>query len=124
LRLASEAGFKAAWGSAGQETTEAFYVQELPVPVLGLHLRYPLGKALSLVSSATLGGLPRVNSLRSEGGEVRLKQTNNAFSVGAAVRRPEWEWSFSAFARDYVQDEQSLEHSNVFIFETVDWLSA
>jgi len=99
--------------SAGSETTEAFYVQELPVPVVGLHLRYPMGKDWSLFSSATIGGLPRVNSLRNEGGKVRLKQTNDAFSVGVAVRRPAWEWSLSAFARDYVQDEQSHEDSNV-----------
>ena len=99
--------------SAGKETTEDFYVQELPVPVLGLHLRYPIGRAWSLLSSATMGGLPRANSLRHEGGEVRLKQTNNAFSVGVAVRRTEWELSVSAFGRSYVQDEQSREDGNV-----------
>ena len=100
-------------GSEGKETNETFYVQELPVPVLGLHLSYPLGPAWSLTSSGTIGGLPRVNSLRHEGGVVRLKQTNNAFSLGASVRRPHWEVSLSAFTRAYVQDEQSHEDSNV-----------
>ncbi len=100
-------------GSAGSETRETFYVQELPVPVVGLHLRYPLGQDWSFVSSATVGGLPRVNSLRHEGGEVRIKQTNNNFSVGFAVQRARWEWSVSAFGRYYEQDEQSHEDSNV-----------
>jgi hypothetical protein len=100
-------------GSVGKETTETFYVQELPVPVLGLHLSYPLGQAWSLTSSATIGGLPRVNSLRHEGGVVRLRQTNNAFSVGVSVRRSEWEIALSAFARSYMQDEQSHEDGNV-----------
>jgi hypothetical protein len=99
--------------SLGKETTETFYVQELPVPVLGLHLSYPLGRVWSLTSSATVGGLPRVNSLRHEGGVVRLKQTNDAFSVGASVRRSAWQISVSAFARAYMQDEQSHEDSNV-----------
>jgi hypothetical protein len=100
--------------TVGRELTEAFYVQELPVPVLGLHLKYPIvGGGWSLIASATAGGLPRVNSLRREGGEVRLKQTNSALSVGVAVRQPKWEWSLSAFGRHYVQDEQSREDSNV-----------
>ena len=100
-------------GSAGSETTEAFYVQELPVPVLGLHLDYPVGRHWSVISSGTIGGLPRVNSLRREGGEVRLKQTNDALSFGGAVHRGHWELSLSAFGRHYAQDEQSLEDSNV-----------
>lgn len=100
-------------GSAGTETTEAFYVQELPVPVLGLHLKYPLSHAWSLVSSAELGGLPRVDSLRKEGGNVKIKQTNNKLSIGVARAAGDWEWSLSAFDRNYVQDEQSHEDSNV-----------
>jgi hypothetical protein len=100
-------------GSAGSETTEAFYVQELPVPVLGLHVKYPVGRNWSVISSATVGGLPRVDSLRHEGGEVRLKQTNDSLSLGGAFRRGHWELSLSAFGRYYAQDEQSREDGNV-----------
>ena len=83
------------------------------MPVLGLHLKYPLSHAWSLVSSAELGGLPRVDSLRKEGGNVKIKQTNNKLSIGVARAAGDWEWSLSAFDRNYVQDEQSHEDSNV-----------
>lgn len=101
-------------GSVGSETREDFYVQELPVPVVGLHLTYPLGRAFSLISSAELGRLPRVYSQRHEGGKVKLKQTNDALSVGVAFRpSAAREWSFAVFDRNYAQDEQSLEDGNV-----------
>lgn len=44
--------------SIGHELKEDFYVQELPVPMLGLHLRYPLTDALKLTADVTMGRLP------------------------------------------------------------------
>lgn len=101
-------------GSAGQETHEMFYVQELPVPMLGLHLRYPLTREkLSLVVSADAGRLPDVNSLRQEGGTVRLGQTNADVSIGISDRlTPKWQLTLSAFSRNYAQEERSDEDHN------------
>jgi hypothetical protein len=52
----------------GNETSEDFLTQELPVPLLTLRIELPIGGALSLTSVVTGGWLPSVNSLRSEGG--------------------------------------------------------
>ena len=62
--------------SAGHETKEDFVTQELPVPVFGVALDEPLNQRLHFVASLDGAYLPRVNSLRKEGGEVTLAQTN------------------------------------------------
>jgi len=41
---------------------EDFYLQELPIPLLGVRLEYPLGDRLSLTASLTGGLLPRVTA--------------------------------------------------------------
>ena len=63
---------------------EDFYRQELPVPILGLRLDYPLIGRLSLLAAASGGGLPRVDSLRSEGGTVDLEQGHADATLGLA----------------------------------------
>src|SRR2546429_7484891 len=50
---------------------EDFLTQELPVPLLGFRIDRPLVDRLSLIGSLTGGYLPRVDSLRYEGGGVR-----------------------------------------------------
>lgn len=62
--------------SAGRETKEDFVTQELPVPLVGLRLEYPLARRVSVVAAVDGGLLPWVNSLRSEGGTVQLKQSH------------------------------------------------
>jgi len=55
---------------------ENFTRQELPVPILGLRLVYPLSPRLGLTASVSGGGLPRVDSLRQEGGTIYLRQSH------------------------------------------------
>jgi hypothetical protein len=62
--------------------SEDFYRQELPVPILGLRLDYPLVGLLSLLAAVSGGGLPRVDSLRSEGGTVDLEQSHVDAALG------------------------------------------
>lgn len=66
----------------GNETSEDFLTQELPVPLLTLRIELPIGGALSLTSVVTGGWLPSVNSLRSEGGVVRISQGHADVSIG------------------------------------------
>jgi len=70
--------------SVGSETKEDFLKQELPVPMLGFSLVQPLSGRLGFVGSLRGGYLPKVDSLRSEGGTVRLKQSHA--DVSARIR--------------------------------------
>lgn len=68
--------------SVGREMKEDFITQELPIPMFGLAWSRPLGNRLRLDASLDAAWLPWVNSLRSEGGEVKLAQTNVDLHVG------------------------------------------
>jgi hypothetical protein len=65
---------KLAPNTFGHETQEDFYAQELPVPVLALRGEYPLTPRLHLFGTVDGGFLPKVDSLRTEGGTVKLAQ--------------------------------------------------
>lgn len=100
-------------GSALHETREDFVTQELPVPVLGLAWEHALTPRLALAAHATGGWLPIVNSLRREGGEVTITQTQA--DLGLALRwrlarrtRVSLGWRFTHFA----QREESTEDGN------------
>lgn len=60
--------------TVGHETQEDFYAQELPVPLLSLRGEYPLTSQLRLLGTVEGGFLPKVDSLRTEGGTVKLAQ--------------------------------------------------
>ncbi len=99
--------------SIGHELKEDFYVQELPVPMVGLHLRYPLTDALKLTADVTMGRLPWVNSLRTEGGEVRIAQTNEEEELGLEYRfASHWQAVAYIVHRYLGQDERSREDGN------------
>jgi opacity protein-like surface antigen len=66
----------------GHETKEDFLTQELPVPILGINGTYPFSERLSGVFSLAGGYLPRVDSLRSEGGDVKLNQAHADVDLG------------------------------------------
>jgi hypothetical protein len=68
----------------GAETQEDFLTQELPVPVVGLRLDLPLGGRWRLSGRLEGGYLPRVYSLRNEGGKVDLSQAH--VDVAIALR--------------------------------------
>lgn len=100
--------------SVGNELKEDFYVQELPVPTLGLHLRYPLTDALKFIADIDVGRLPWVNSLRTEGGKVRLAQTNEEEILGLEYRfTAHWQAMGYVFHRYFGQNERSREDGNV-----------
>ncbi len=61
---------------------EDFFRQELPVPILGLRLTYPIYQRLELTADISGGGLPRVDSGRQEGGTVYLQQSHADTGVG------------------------------------------
>ncbi len=63
-------------GQSKGEQGEDFYKQELPVPILGLRWDHPLLPHWLLRASVSGGGLPRVDSLRQEGGTVYLQQSH------------------------------------------------
>jgi len=95
---------------------EDFYLQELPVPLLGLRLDNPLGQRLSLTASLAGGVLPRVDSLRKEGGTVFLQQSHADADVGLAYTltstlRLEGSYHLTYFT----QHELSHEDNNAFL---------
>lgn len=99
--------------SVGNELKEDFYVQELPVPIFGLHLRYPVNDELRFTADASWGRLPWVNSLRTEGGEVKTAQTNWEAVLGLEYSlSPQWKLVGYLFHRYYAQDESSHEDGN------------
>lgn len=69
-------------GSAHHETQEDFVTQELPVPLGGLTARLPIAARVSVFADVEASGIPRVNSLRREGGEVTLKQSAAGLTAG------------------------------------------
>jgi hypothetical protein len=100
-------------GTAGRETREDFVTQELPVPLIGLRLEYPLARRLDVISSIDGGFLPWVNSLRSEGGTVSLKQSHLDLALGLSYALARWlrlemEYAGTRFA----QFERSHEDGN------------
>jgi hypothetical protein len=99
--------------SIGHETKEDFVTQELPVPIAGLRLHYPLGGRLTLSAAISGGLLPWVNSLRREGGMVRITQghADSDLCAELAVNR---ELHLLADARfsEFTQREKSREDGN------------
>ena len=99
--------------SAGDELKEDFYVQEVPVPVFGLHLRYPLGSSWQLLGDVSVGRLPWVDSHHSEGGEVRIAQSNQDASIGVEYAfAGQWRAGAYLFHSYFAQDERSHEDGN------------
>ena len=68
--------------SVGDELKENFYAQELPIPLLSLRAEYPLAPRLRALATVDGGFLPRVDSLRTEGGTVYLKQAHADVFLG------------------------------------------
>src|SRR5262249_28130514 len=62
--------------TTGHETQEDFLTQELPIPMLGFSFEQPLSRRFSFVGSALGGYLPKVDSLRTEGGTSYLRESH------------------------------------------------
>lgn len=98
---------------SGSRTSEDFITQELPVPQIGVHFRYPLPGSWDLDAEVLGGHLPRLYSLRNEGGKVYVTQTNQLAQLGAVYH---WEndlqLGFGWYSRYFMQNEQSAEDGN------------
>ena len=99
----------------GKSNSEDFYRQELPVPLLGVRVDYPLRGHLGLTASVAGGGLPRVDSLRKEGGTVWLQQSHADAGLGltyalTTALRLDTGYHFTYF----FQEEKSHEDQNTF----------
>jgi hypothetical protein len=98
---------------SGSTTVEDFITQELPVPQVGLEFNYPLTGSWTVQASVLGGHLPRVYSLRNEGGKVYVTQTNQVFRWGL-----DYHWNSNLrtgigwYDRYYMQYEQSAEDGN------------
>jgi len=102
--------------SKGSETKEDFLTQELPVPIAGIRGDYPLIDRLSGVFSFGGGYLPRIDSLRAEGGDVKLNQAHADVGLGLAYDlspgiRAEAGYQYTYF----FQLEKSREDDNVIL---------
>lgn len=95
--------------------SEDFYRQELPVPILGLRWDHPLSSRLLLRMSVEGGGLPRVDSLRKEGGTIYLQQRHADASIGLAyIFGPQAQLEAGYHFTYFFQHEQSHEDNNLF----------
>ena len=79
-------------GGTPATVKEDFLTQELPIPMLGVTFDYPLATNWSFLGTVLGGWLPRVDSLRTEGGTVYLSQSHVDLSALAlpaeCLRRP------------------------------------
>lgn len=106
--------------SPGRESKEDFLTQELPVPMLGLRLEYPVTDQLQAVAVLDGGYLPWINSGRTEGGTVDLTQSQ--LDTLAEVRYRVWRGlsleGGAAFSY-FVQHELSHEDNNYIQLSTL-----
>lgn len=106
-------------GSAGHESKEDFVTQELPVPLAGVGLSHPLGGGWRIVSGMRLGYLPWVNSLRHEGGVVRITQAEIEVRGGLSYDfTSDASLSGEFFYSYFSQHEESGEDGNAILLET------
>jgi len=99
----------------GKSNSEDFYQQELPVPILGLRWDHPLGPQWLLRASVSGGGLPKVDSLRQEGGTVYLQQSHADAGIGLAyVFGPHAQLDVGYHFTYFFQHETSHEDNNLF----------
>ena len=99
--------------SVGHESREDFVTQELPVPVVGFRARYSVTSRVAASVGLSGGYLPWINSLRLEGGEVRITQSHAEADIGAAYAiRPSLRVTAGFRYSDFIQREKSREDGN------------
>lgn len=99
----------------GHSNAEDFYRQELPVPIVGFRADIPMNERFGARALVTAGGLPRVDSLRKEGGTVYLSQfhVDGGLALTYAVSRSillEAGYNYTFL----MQHEKSHEDDNAF----------
>jgi len=119
-RLIGSAGLTVAWLNAGltqhgKTKAEDFYLQEMPVPIIGLRYEAPLTERLGLRASVAGGLLPKVDSLRTEGGTVYTWQSHADASLGVTYALTNMLTVEAGYQFTYFhQHEKSHEDNNVF----------
>jgi hypothetical protein len=99
----------------GKSNSEDFFRQELPVPILGLRWTYPLSDRWFVRAAISGGFLPRVDSLRTEGGTIYLEQRHADVGLGAVYRLSHIAELEAGYHFSYLfQKELSHEDKNVF----------
>lgn len=97
------------------ENSEDFYLQELPVPIGGLRWSHGLSEHWLMRFGVSGGGLPRVDSLRKEGGTVHLQQSHADADAGLVYRwRSAMELDLGYHFTYFFQHETSHEDDNRF----------
>ena len=103
----------------GHSNSEDFYLQELPVPIVGLRWSHALGGNWLLRLGASGGGLPQIDSGRQEDGTVHLTQAHADADAGLIYR---WgkatELEVGYHFTYFFQHEKS--HEDVNDFELID----
>jgi hypothetical protein len=101
--------------NGGRSNSEDFYRQELPVPILGLQWVYPFAERWTLRTSLSGGFLPRVDSLRTEGGTIYLEQRHADLGLGVVYRVSRMAHIEAGYHFTYFfQEEKSHEDRNLF----------
>jgi len=103
--------------TVGHETQEDFYAQELPVWLLAVHGEYPISDRVHLLGAADGGCLPYVDSLRTEGGTVKLAQAHADVFAGVRVAITPQLFADAGYTYTYFsQHEKSHEDDNKILF--------
>jgi len=98
---------------AVEKQGENFWKQELPIPFAGLGARYAASERWSFGAYGSFGTYHNVNSLRKEGGTVRLTQTNFDSGLSASYQAsPRLSLDAGYRFLSFAQEEQSHEDGN------------
>jgi opacity protein-like surface antigen len=101
----------------GHETGEDFYAQELPIPLVSVRGEYPLMPRLKLLGTIDGGALPSVDSLRTEGGTVKLAQAHADVFAGLRYEITPRLFADGGYSYTYFsQHEKSHEDDNKILF--------
>jgi len=99
----------------GKTKAEDFYLQEMPVPIVGLRFDYPVTQRLGLRASVAGGLLPKVDSLRTEGGTVSTWQSHADAGLAVTYALTPRLGVEAGYQYTYFhQHEKSHEDNNVF----------
>ncbi len=108
---------KLAAATIGHETGEDFYAQELPIPLVSLRGEYPLAPRVKLLGMIDGGALPSVDSLRTEGGTVKLAQAHADVFAGVRYEITARLFADGGYTYTYFsQHEKSHEDDNKLLF--------
>ena len=119
-RLIGSAGLTYAWLNPGltqhgKTKAEDFYLQEMPVPIVGLRFDAPITDRFGIRASVAGGVLPKIDSLRKEGGTVYTWQSHADASVAATYAISETLSLEAGYQFSYFhQHEKSHEDNNTF----------